>query len=68
MFCGYCGAMLEEDSIFCGQCGTKVINNPEEPKRTEMDAKTFDKKTEVIIHQEKEPEDFYNYFYKPEDL
>lgn len=68
MFCGYCGARLKEDSNFCGKCGTKVIKTPEELKWEEEDTVTFDKKTEVIIHKEKESEDFCKYFYKPEDL
>ena len=67
MFCGYCGARLKEDSNFCGKCGTKVIKMSEELKWEEEDTVTFDKK-EVIIHKEKESEDFCKYFYKPEDL
>lgn len=68
MFCGYCGARLKEDSNFCGKCGTKVKKMPEELKWEEEDTVAFEKKPEVIIHQEKESEDFCNYFYKPEDL
>lgn len=68
MFCGYCGARLKEDANFCGKCGTKVIKMPDDLKWKEMDAEISDKKTEVIIHQKKESEDFCNYFYKPDDL
>ncbi len=46
----------------------KVKKMPEELKWEEEDTVTFEKKPEVIIHQEKESEDFCNYFYKPEDL
>lgn len=60
MFCGYCGARLPEDSIFCEQCGAKVMEKTEEVKD--------DEKTDVIISQKEEPEDFYTYFHKPEDL
>lgn len=60
MFCGYCGARLPEDSIFCEQCGARVMEKTEEVKD--------DEKTDVIISQKEEPEDFYTYFHKPEDL
>ena len=60
MFCGYCGARLPEDPIFCEQCGARVMEKTEEVKDVE--------KTDVIISQKEEPEDFYTYFHKPEDL
>lgn len=63
MFCGYCGAKLPEDSIFCEQCGAKVMEMMEETEE-----RKGDEKTDVIISQKEEQEDFYTYFHKPEDL
>lgn len=32
MFCSNCGAQMDDDALFCPDCGTKVINLEESPK------------------------------------
>lgn len=43
MFCKYCGARLEEDYLFCAECGKRIIFDvKEETKKIEQDAALSD--------------------------
>ena len=42
MFCKYCGARLEEDYLFCAECGKRIIFDVKEEKKIEQDAALSD--------------------------
>ncbi len=49
MFCSNCGATLEENTAFCGTCGTKVGSNAPATS-TATDSQDSDKLFAILVH------------------
>ncbi|MCM1185626.1 MAG: zinc ribbon domain-containing protein [Lachnoclostridium sp.] len=49
MFCGNCGAKLEENATFCPQCGRAVVEKSESPNNTGASNQLFVSPDETLI-------------------